>query len=259
MDTPNSERRAEGEKPQDGRREAVSRGVRAHSLIGLPSVVLIVLWAGLWFMWPRDIRGRPRTRAPWQPGVSYVVLSEEQRGALHRQPHLFALPSAIGFSPRNSDPAREDRPWFRAAEPRFLGRSVAAELPRAVPVPVAALSPGELQIPAARFDVFTGPADSERRLLVHMSPALARARLELPALAGRSALDVDEPWEVVVHVRIGEQGRVGTVFLVQGSGKQEIDAEVIRAIYEGRVPSPSGATAGRVTVAATGARKENGR
>lgn len=228
------------------KRSPFSRGA-----VGAPAVLISVLWIGLWWCWPHPGQGTGAGTLP-PPRVTYSgVMSPATR--LHMAPHLFALPSLVGFSPNGSQ--AEPEPFTDAPErpPRFLARTAdwtAAGL-------LGPIWSGAPEAPPQRSHtpryvvgpVFAPPADKAARMFHEVAAALQDRSLEVPDLAGGGLATFDKPWQVQVYVDVDEDGCVEHVLLESGCGEAAIDAMVIRELYRAKATPQKGVvTGGHVTV-----------
>ena len=224
-----------------------SRGV-----IGIPTIVIAAMWVGLWGLLPRPVSRSGAPELP-EPRVTYsAVAAREVR--LHMAPHLFALPSPIGFSP-NGDQARPE-PFTDAPPrpPRYLDRDPAwtpsgalagsGESVPSVLLPERSHSPWYVADP-----VFRAPEQEPARMFYQVSAPLEGRAFKVPDFAGGRLPIFDKPWQVRVHVDLDEEGRVKHVLLESGCDDPAINAMVIREMYRGRGKARKGSIhGGSVTV-----------
>jgi len=231
--------------------DAALQRFRTGGRIGLPTLLVVAVWIGLWFTWPRV--SEPRHHRHASAGrVAYGRVAE----GLVMNPTLFATMSSVGFRAPESMPAGIGRVRSTLPVPRrrFLhaaprpGGGAAGLLPekdnraaalaglkgyRMAPVPdtlaVPATAPGLVVQTAGRLRALDFQPDSRA--------------LEGDVPAG--------PWQVRAWVEVDGKGRPVRVFIEQGSGVPRVDGRVERALRRGRARRGTAAW-GRVSVSVGG-------
>ena len=230
------------------RRNPFSRGV-----IGVPTVLIALAWLGLWALWP-SAEGSV-VRGGSLPGARVSYRRGAENGSLYRDPTIVAFPSRIGGGPvdEQEGPA-EARPWRPPRPPRFLEPG---------PVPGAAGPEASAETALNRralrerlayeplwpeAPVFSRSPAGDRRVRVEAAAELRDRGFEVPGLAAEGTKWAEPPWQVVVAVDIGEDGRPEHVFLETPCEHKEVNAAVVRMMYKGELKKAGSPCAGRVTV-----------
>jgi hypothetical protein len=184
---------------------------RSAMLFWWPAVLLGLLAAGLWLLWPHSHGRYGRTARPMrlpEPGAAYVTLAAGAQ-SLYLKLDIFASPSGLGFGRMQAGFDAREAPAVRVRPPpEYLPAQaggpwqLAAVAVPPLPVPRLCDPPADLPPPP--------PAAVTNGVRVALSPGLQRAafafdlpRANLPAAPGR----------VRGHVELGADGRVSQLLL----------------------------------------------
>ena len=221
-----------------------------RGIVGYPSVLLVVAWVGLWFLWPRvppalNLPGRvPRPRVVYHAAAGAAA-------SLYVSPVVFALSSRVGFGmPERSTSSPDTAPARMAPSPRFLGWPEAAALYPVMPRDVGGvLGPEERAYhplwpaPAA----LAGPATNVVEVVMQSRGALRSAGFSArlpPELVGMS----EALWVTEAFVVLDKDGVPEHVFLEKRCQDAKINDAVVRALHRGRAPGATSPVAGRVVI-----------
>ena len=219
-------------------------------LMGLPEVLIVVVWVCLWMLWPplQRIEGRPAKSSRRLVVVSYGQVRDQ----LYMSPTIFAQSAGTGFQPSEDLGKTLDRPVEAAPRRmRFLSLppDPPAEIPRRrVPLGAQVASGMAGYQPAWRdAEVFPGRVAEAGRLIVEPSEPLKRNGFKVKGFQEPAAGWV-RPWQAVVVVETGRDGGVEHTFLESGTGDADLDAMILRTLCRGAVTNAAVACMGRVTV-----------
>ena len=225
-------------------------------LIDMPTILIAVGWAGLWFVWPSVERRLEVPEMPRMPDVRFMPAGM----ALHSEHND---PTVIAFHPLDGalDAALARGSIAHVApnvrDPRYLDPRVkglsAWECREAAAAaqnqsPSASLTGDVLRLNLPGPAVFAPPGVGPLRVVVSPARTLRDRGFSAPDLVAEAAEWSDRPWQVVGEVDMDEQGEVKDVFLESGSTQPAIDASVVRLLYRARLAGPGERCSGRVTV-----------
>lgn len=221
---------------------------RRKGILGLPVLLLIAFWIGLWFLWPVAVP-RQTMRTPSKGRIAYV-----------------------GNVPRNADVCREAL-LFVYAPPRHLrvpvGEAVDGDgVSRAVEVQFLerrSRAPGSVTMPAALCEtpamrtsvyrppwneggVFAAMPSGDMSVLVDMSDTLREKGFQMPDIPVESLKSYEKPWQATLFVRCDAAGRADNVFLESRCDDAGVNAMLVRTARGARLAQSGLACEGRVTV-----------
>jgi hypothetical protein len=96
--------------------------------------------------------------------------------------------------------------------------------------------------------VFSKGTTGEMQLGIELSPGLQSREFQAADLPAEAQKASRQPWQAVMQVEIGNDGRVEDVFLEGGSGNQALDAVLVQWAYRGKVSRAGERCGGRVAV-----------
>ena len=213
--------------------------------VGVPTLILLVIWIGLWLLWPAQppiekVRRRQATR------VTYLG-NMDGADRTYIQPDLFGRSSRVGFRP--------DEETASLAEAAMIERPRIARLLEWQPVQWKEQSVAMADVPiGARLSspglaarpVF-GVSGERHGVMVALSGRLKAAGFELREAAA-SAFPTNASWEVTARVEGGADGAVDRAFMLKGSGNAATDADVLREIQRGRATATNVPFRGDITL-----------
>ena len=224
------------------RRAKYSRGP-----IGVPSVLLMLGWTGLWLLWSSP--GRTAWPARRASGTRfYHAFGAAQDARLLTHPFWTGLPAhEDSRAPEHGVP---EAAWsYQAGRPHYLGRTDRSV--RDADAGTAVETGGERAAYEPRWadqPAFGREPGVEPAVLVGLSPSLERCGYDVPALTIANFDEPDRSWQVQLYVECDGAGETKSVFLEQGSGVPGIDAELVRTMYGGRASRPAEGCRGRVKI-----------
>ena len=223
----------------------------SHGAICFPSLFVVVVWVGLWWLWPpvggdmAHVRGLPPSRVRAMPMGAEDAM-------MYRNPTLFAR--SLGTGTAGPEPGGRERPGDAAGPPALMPRFLPMPAPRYLAAGMA--SAARLEAPAvgrsaalfSEAPVFPPASGQGARVVVEVSPALAERGFKAPADLINRVQEFGKPCMVVLSVEIDADGRCRSVFVETPSGFKEFDSAVVRLVREGEAVASGRACAGRVTV-----------
>jgi hypothetical protein len=224
---------------------------RFPSAFGLYEMLVLVFWAALWVVWPRQGMPPRADARPMEPQVRFVRLSDEG-GSLYRRPDLIAHAplaedawgAAEGVWP-NALPRRgaeRSHPLsMEEARATFVGRSPPA-LEAGLPVPGYAP-----ESPALEDGTVLLPRAVAVRSEVCRALRAAGVRLTDEVLASLAAIGATA-WRVTVSLAFETPGRPAEVFVEAPCKDEKVNAAVVAAMRTLRAPDASIPCRGWVTV-----------
>jgi len=223
----------------------------SQGIFDLTSVLIVVLWIGLWFLWPSLNAWTIRAKAMPEPRVSfYPRQANENRRDYAQSLMLFGR----GQEARDDGAGAVLGSLLRQPEraPRYLERGAGADglLNGAVAAPAAPqVDMGTYRPTWKDEQVFSiRPTPREMQLFSETAGDLRKQGFEVPSFTDEEMKQFDKPWQVVVYVEVDESGRATHVLLQTGCEYPRINAMVVKAMYRGKVPTPGAPCSGRVVL-----------
>lgn len=214
----------------------------------LPAVLVVLLWAGLWRVWPV---AQPYTWRPERKPFKVTFLPAAELPELAATPTVFALDSAISYQPERVSRAELLRmPGMPEGKQEFMPISMQVLQPR---------ERGSLvdysvweKLTNDFFGAWDGGkvfsrAVKEDQLVVVLSDNLSVVGFTVPAFTADELKAFSPGWEVRVLVDIDKLGLPKHVLIEKGSGNKDIDSLICSKILVGRADKKE-AKGGRVTV-----------
>jgi hypothetical protein len=231
------------------------RRFNAPRFMGLPSILLAVAWVMLWLLWPGQPRAQPRRSQLRDTRVAYLRLDSGDY-SLDNDPTRFLLRSAVGFGPNDGEKEEgipDMVPAGHVVEPEFLEWRSVAEIPPTVSAGIfespASRAPGSYRPHRGERTVFAFDGEAGMRVFIRVSPELKKYELQVPEIPVYEEKGlVEKPWFVTVSLEMDEEGKPTNVFLENPSEDKEINAAMVRLMYDARLLKPGKECVGTVSV-----------
>jgi len=237
-------RRGEGQAPRPVRRR--------RSFLELPSILLIASWIGIWFIWPT---GKAATDAP-QRRAGHTVFTYRgvvpDGGVAPEYPLSFFRAVVTGMVAGGSDPGADTPSMASVRRPAFLEASASQPVGRGAEFQAAG-GTDAAQLGAYRpawedRPVFPARPAGVMRVACELSGSLRRAGFKVPDVLPENIRPAEVAWQAVLYVSCGPDGKPQSVFLESATPDKELNAVLVRTLYQGSA-APTGAAAdGRVTI-----------
>lgn len=234
----------------------MTRGERESYRRGYPewaTFVVIVAWLGLWSLWPKYLNFASKPVAIGKPRVSYVVLRGGSERDYMRPISSIGRPPGAGFTSSGGDRrlmmsgTANDR---AVIPPKFLDWRMDRQTPGTTDLEAAirgdALAQAKTFEPEWKRENAPVERSSSIVLKIGMDEPLTAGGLKLPEFSGEVLNQFDKPWQMVVYVQMGADGKPLYVLAEKGAEDQRITTAVIRQIYKGRLGVTGTACAGRI-------------
>lgn len=228
---------------------AKRRYAYSRSPIGWPSLLVAVLWVGLWAIWPGwrrlpsdSVRRREGGLALYHAAIGDWYVPFTLNGASDHAAFEDGVRGGV-----------EELLELTPRAPRYL---VSDEVVPASPTVPASGARGVLPAGLRPMRVPTGPGGPHKaetgllamRLRVHTTGALKEQGFQIPDLTMETIRHDATAWSAVLHVETDQSGRVEHVFLERGTGDRPADTRLMGAVQRGVASRPGGAARGRVKV-----------
>ncbi|MCE9615622.1 MAG: hypothetical protein K8T26_15245 [Lentisphaerae bacterium] len=216
----------------------------------LPSLLLVALWIGLWFAWPRMDAPAEHTRPSTSTRIRFVDMAD---AAPRRDDLLGFLFQSRDWESIADDPVPIAPVPTLASHPHLLGyreHAGASDVVDGHATALAQQAAAEMRGYRPAWPALNPYGDGPAYALatdIQLCRELAAAGFMLPAQSLNELNDGDKAWEFTYYVVCDQEGRARDVFALGDPVVTGLQSNVTRVLYQARV-RPGAACEGRVTV-----------
>lgn len=236
-------------------RNRYTRGV-----IGVPTIVIVLFWMSIWFLWasvevPKLVEGDATSL-----GISYLrpglSVGLENIG-LYFPDKFGARQMSFGVRDDNDMEISESMPGRRILRSRPYEREVSCAngsiLQFGGGVGNMAMSTLKDYKDETHYDsIFQQKTLSYGAIKIESSDVLRKAGFSVPKFILDSIKKVNNPWQSTLFIEIDASGQPVDVFLLSGSGDQEVDTSLVKVLYQSEIVAIGKRYSGQVVVSSNG-------
>jgi hypothetical protein len=222
--------------------------IRELLRIGLPSVIVVLLWVGLWFYWPQRSISAEVKRVPFQSRMRIVYMPSE---AEYHMPDIFArMPVKGAWQAANYANGPDlGLVLSEAVPPRYLESSspiFTNDLPDIMSGSTNGIWFGRTSWDS--MQTFAGSSGTVHSVIIELGSALESAKFSFSVPATEAIPAAGRLWELLFSVDLNDLGMVEHLFMEKSSGVPDIDRIFSDMIMRGRAEKISDGIRGSIRI-----------